>query len=102
MIANTAEEPEKKKEADVGDVSRHVMIVTKTETDTVTVAGVRKYVNIAKIQQVRWQKKYASDVISHLNITQIPMTTGAAGQESTATYAGYSSIETSQDSIKER
>ena len=53
MIANTAEEPEKKKEADVGDVSRHVMIVTKTETDTVTVAGVRKYVNIAKIQQVR-------------------------------------------------
>ena len=53
MIANTAEEPEKKKEADVGDVSRHVMIVTKTETDIVTVAGVRKYVNIAKIQQVR-------------------------------------------------
>jgi len=53
MIANTAEEPEKKKEADAGDVSRHVMIVTKTETDTVTVAGVRKYVNIAKIQQVR-------------------------------------------------
>ena len=54
MIANTAEEPENEmEETDVGDVSRHVMIVTKTETDTVTVAGVRKYVNIAKIQQVR-------------------------------------------------
>ena len=54
MIANTAEEPENKmEEADAGDVLIHVTIVTKTETDTVTVAGVRKYVNIAKIQQVR-------------------------------------------------